>query len=87
MRPVKKHDKSKVPIGLRVANDVHKKLKLIAQVQKRSVANQAEVFILEALDDYASPTDTELLELASESWPDTDENIYDIVKKDKRFPL
>ena len=76
-----------MPVGLRVANDVHKKLKLIAEAQKRSISNQAEVFILEALDNYELPTDTELLELASENWPDTDEDIYDIVKKDKRQSL
>ena len=76
-----------MPIGLRVANDVHKKLKLIAEAQKRSVANQAEVFILEALDNYELPTDTELLQLASGNWTDTDEDIYDIVKKNKRQPL
>ena len=87
MRTTKKKDKSKVPVGLRVANDVHKKLKLIAEAQKRSIANQVEVFVLEALSDYELPTDKELLILASANWPDTDENIYDVVKKDKRQPL
>ena len=87
MRTIKKKDKGKIPVGLRVANDVHKKLKLIAEAQKRSISNQAEVFILEALDNYELPTDTELLELASKNWPDTDEDIYDIVKKDKRQSL
>ena len=83
----KKNTKSKVPIGLRVASDVHKKLKLVAQAQKRSIANQAEYLILQALDDYELPTDDELLAIASKDWPDTDEDIFDIVKKDKRQPL
>lgn len=87
MRSTKKKDTNKIPVGLRIANDVHKKLKLIAEAQKRSVANQAEVFILEALDNYELPTDTELLQLTSENWLNTDEDIYDIVKKDKRQSL
>ena len=78
----KKNIKSKVPIGLRVAKDVHRKLKLIAEAQKRSVSNQAEYFILQSLEDYDLPTPNELAALANKTWPD-DEDLYDVVRKDK----
>ena len=83
----KKNTIRKIPIGLRVGKDVHTKLKLIAQSQKRSISNQAEYLIHQALNDYDLPGDLELLSLAKDSWPDTDENIYDVVRKDKRKPL
>lgn len=79
--------KNKIPIGLRVESSVHKKLQLVAQAQKRSIANQAEFLILQALDEYDLPQDKEMLNLASENWPDTNEDIYDVVRKNKRLPL
>ena len=82
----KKYIKSKVPIGLRVAKDVHRKLKLIAEAQKRSISNQAEYFILQSLEDYDLPTPNELAALANETWPD-DEDLYDVVRKDKERPI
>jgi len=83
----KKSNKNKIPIGLRVAKDVHRKLKLIAQSQKRSIANQVEFLMLQALDDYDLPTDDELLVLTNENWPDTKEDIFDVVRKNRRQPL
>ena len=78
--------KNKIPIGLRVAKDVHRKLKLMAEAQKRSLANQTEYMLLKALEDSDMPTLDELAALANENWPD-DEDLYDVVRKDKRRPL
>lgn len=83
----KNQKKSKIPIGLRVPNNVHKKLKQIASKEKRSIANQAEYLILQALDNYDMPTDMEIIGLSDNDWIDTDEDLFDVVKKDKREPL